>query len=180
MRRPLAVVLLLTLALTIALAAGARAEDPPVLEAGMKAPDFRLNDDRGRAHRLSEANEGSWIVLAFYPKAATPGCTREVCSLRDAVTRMERLEAKVFGISLDDVASQRAFAEAQSVQFPLLSDPDASAARRYGVLDPRGTHTQRVTFLIDPAGTIRHVDRTVNVMDHGKDVIDRLNAFLGR
>jgi peroxiredoxin Q/BCP len=151
-------------------------DDDGRLAVGDRAPDFRLNDDRGRAVRLADANEASWVVLAFYPKASTPGCTREVCSLRDVLQDLEDLDARVFGLSLDDVVSQRAFREQQLLTFPLLSDPDGSVAAKYEVL-ASGLYAQRVTFLVDPEGVVRHIDRAVDVMTHGADVAARLRAL---
>jgi peroxiredoxin Q/BCP len=92
-----------------------------------------------------------------------------MCSLRDAASELSGLGARVLGISLDDVVSLAAFAEAQQLAFPLLSDADGSAARKFGVLTERG-FAQRVTFVISPQGEIRHVDRQIDVTKHGADL----------
>ncbi len=91
----------------------------------------------------------------------------EVNSLRDAADDFEILGVQVYGISLDDVASQAAFAKNEGLNFPLLSDPDGSAARKYGVLMPNGAYSKRVTFIIDSEGVLRHIDEEVDVRAHG-------------
>ena len=94
----------------------------------------------------------------------------QVCSLRDVAEKLEQLGVSVYAMSLDDVAAQKAFAEAQELNFGLLSDTDGSAARKYGVLGKRG-YAQRVTFLIDDKGVLRHIDREVKVRSHGADLV---------
>ena len=150
---------------------------PRPLAVGDAAPPWRLNDDTGHAAALADAKGEAWVVLAFYPKADTPGCTREVCSLRDALADLEGLDARVYGISLDDVVAQRAFREGQGLTFPLLSDPDGSVARKYGVLPEGARFAQRVTFVVDPDGILRWIDRGVAVATHGQDLADRLRAL---
>lgn len=95
-------------------------------------------------------------------------------SLRDAAAPFEELGLEVYGVSLDDVASLGKFAEDQALTFPLLSDPDASVAKRYGVLAPGGAYAKRVTFVIDPKGILRAVDDAVSVRTHGTDLADRV------
>ena len=151
--------------------------EPKPLAVGDKAPDWRLNDDTGHAASLADAKGTSWVVLAFYPKASTPGCTKEMCSLRDALADLEGLDARVYGISLDDVVAQKAFKEAQGLTFPLLSDPDGSVARKYQVLPAGALYTQRVTFVTDPEGTLRLIDREVGVTSHGQDMAARLREL---
>ena len=93
-----------------------------------------------------------------------------MCSLRDAATDFARLDVQVYGLSLDDVASLAEFAKAQQLAFPLLSDPDGSVARKYGVLMPNRPMSRRVTFVLDPHGVLRHVDEKVDVGRHGADL----------
>lgn len=151
---------------TVALAAAAPAEGP---EAGAAAPDFELQDQHGRVHRLQDYR-GDWLVLYFYPKAFTPGCTDQVCAFRDDIVALRKAGAKVVGVSLDDVASQAEFADKYQVPFPLLSDASKETALRYGVLawrEGRGDYTRRETFLIDAHGKVvrryRDVDPQANV-----------------
>lgn len=93
-----------------------------------------------------------------------------MCSLRDAADPFEELGVTVYGVSTDDVKTQAAFARAQRLSFALLSDPDASAARKYGVASPRRPFARRVTFVIDPRGALRHVERKVDVRRHGEQL----------
>lgn len=93
-----------------------------------------------------------------------------MCSLRDSEKPLIELGVKVFGISMDDVVSQKQFHEQQKLNFPLLSDPDGSVAKRYGALPEGKAYTSRVTFVIDPTGVVKHVDRNVQVGSHGADL----------
>jgi peroxiredoxin Q/BCP len=122
---------------------------------GDAAPAFRLQDQKGHWHSLGDY-EGRWLVLYFYPKDFTPGCTTEVCAFRDDIVALRKAGAEVVGVSLDDVASHADFAKKYHVPFPLLSDADQDAAKRYGVLAQHGdmTYARRETFLIDPHGRI--------------------------
>jgi peroxiredoxin Q/BCP len=102
-----------------------------------------------------------------------------MCSLRDAAKEFEDLGVLVYGLSLDDVESQAAFAKAQGLAFPLLSDPDGSAAAKYGVLDAKRGYTQRVTFVLDDKGVLRAIDEQVDVTSHGTDLADRIHELRG-
>jgi len=163
-------ILPLTLCGAAVLIAAAMAEEKTGPRVDAAAPAFRLNDHEGRARTLDELRGGGWLALAFYPKAHTGGCTREVCALRDSLADLNALKIAVCGISLDDVASQKSFHEAQKLNFPLLSDPDGSVAAKYGALLEGKPYSARVTFLIDDKGVLRHVDRNVGVDSHGKDL----------
>lgn len=175
MRTP---VLLLALAAAAAwYMAPLHAEDRPVptapkdLAVGDTPGAFALNDQDGKAVRLGQGKDHGWFVLAFYPKAMTGGCTKEVCSLRDALADLTAAGVKVYGISLDDVVSQKQFHTQQSLTYPLLSDPDGSVARRFQVLPEGKAYASRVTFVVDPAGVLRHLDRGVQVATHGADLV---------
>jgi peroxiredoxin Q/BCP len=149
------------------------AEEPKVseIQVGDKPGAFALNDHEGKAVRLGGGEGHGWFVLAFYPKAMTGGCTKEVCSLRDNESALSANGVKVYGVSLDDVVSQKAFHGQQKLSFPLLSDPDGSVAARYRTLPEGAKWTQRVTFVVDPEGVVRHVDRAVQVGTHGADLL---------
>lgn len=148
-----------TLALALgllALASAALAKDaapPPAV--GAAAPAFRLQDQTGAWRSLSDYS-GKWLVLYFYPKDFTPGCTTEVCAFRDEIAKVREAGAEVVGVSLDDVSSHEAFAKKHRVPFALLADVDKSTARAYGVLTSRGPihYARRDTFVIDPHGKI--------------------------
>ena len=147
-------------------AAGEEAAAAP--QDGQAAPDFRLQDQKGNWHTLAQYH-GKWVVLYFYPKDDTPGCTTEVCTFRDDVAKLHKENAEVLGVSLDDVKSHEAFAEKYHVPFPLLSDNAQVAAKSYGVLATHGTmsYARRETFLIDPHG---------KVVRHYKDVDPKANS----
>ncbi len=147
-------------------------------EVGKPAPALRLNDHTGKIVTLGGKSE-NWSVLAFYPKAMTSGCTAEVCSMRDSLQDLETIGADVYGISLDSVQDQAQFVEKQELNFPLLSDPDASAANKYGVLDPAAQYTKRVTFVIDDQGVLRKIIDKVNVETHGEDLAVLVDELKG-
>lgn len=147
---------------------------------GQAAPSFELQDQNGQLHRLADYR-GSWVVLYFYPKDDTPGCTTEACNFRDDYYRLRALEAVVLGVSLDDVASHKQFAEKYHLPFPLLADVGHDVARDYRVLRSFGPmkFTSRQTFIIDPKGQIaRHYGR-VDPKRHAARVISDLEALRG-
>ena len=144
----------LLLALALALPAFAADENaPPAV--GSHAPAFRLQDQNGAWHTLGEYS-GQWLVLYFYPKDFTPGCTKEVCAFRDWITKLRAAGAEVVGVSLDDVASHEKFAKEHQVPFSLLADSSQSTAKAYGVLSSKlgFSYARRDTFVIDPQGRI--------------------------
>ncbi len=154
----------------------ARANPPAV---GSPAPAFSLQDQKGATHRLADYR-GGWVVLYFYPKDDTPGCTTEACALRDNIFAFRKAGATILGISVDDVESHKAFAEKHSLPFTLLADPTKQTARDYGVLvKMMGLFelAQRDTFLIDPQGRIvRHWPK-VDPKDHSDMVLKELLAL---
>ena len=122
---------------------------------GSAAPDFKLQDQKGEWRTLDQYH-GKWVVLYFYPKDDTPGCTTEVCTFRDDVLKLRKAGAEVLGVSLDDIKSHAAFAEKYHVPFPLLADNTQVTAKAYGVLASKlgFTYARRETFLIDPTGKV--------------------------
>ena len=146
---------------------------------GDAAPDFRLQDQNSEWHALGDY-QGKWLVLYFYPKADTPGCTTEACEFRDNIFAYEDLGAAVVGVSLDDVASQADFAEKYSLPFPLLSDAAQEVATAYGVLTSFGNMqvANRETFLIGPDGKIaKHYD-SVDPATHSAEVLADLKELM--
>ncbi len=141
-------------------------------QAGEAAPAFRLQDQNGHWHTPTEFH-GRWLVLYFYPKDFTPGCTTEVCAFRDDIAKLRQAGADVVGISLDDVKSHADFAAKYHVPFPLLSDADRTVATRYGVLTTHmGQHyAKRTTFLIDPQGVIAKVYADVDPEQNSAQVL---------
>jgi thioredoxin-dependent peroxiredoxin len=147
-----------------------------MLKEGDAAPDFTSRDAQGNTVRLSDLR-GRNVVLYFYPKDDTPGCTKEACSFRDASDVYEREGVKVLGVSLDDEQSHQAFAEKYNLPFTLLADTDHSVSEAYGVYGQktRGDRTymgvDRKTFLIDPEGRIKKVFDKVDVERHADEVL---------
>ena len=142
---------------------------PPV---GAAAPGFELPDQEGETRRLEDFG-GKWLVLYFYPKDNTPGCTTQACDFRDNIFAFRKLDAEIVGISLDRVDSHREFATEHSLPFTLLADSEGKAARDYGVLRNFGVVelASRQTFLISPEGVIaRHYEK-VDLDTHSADVL---------
>ena len=146
---------------------------------GEAAPAFRLQDQNNEWHTLDQY-KGKWLVLYFYPKADTPGCTTEACEFRDNIFAYEEIGAEVIGVSLDDVPSQAAFAEKYSLPFPLLSDAQQVVATAYGVLGNFGAMTvaKRETFIINPEGQVAKHYATVVPETHSAEVLADLKALM--
>lgn len=168
--------LLLLLLLIAAPAFAAEADAGPAV--GRSAPDFRLQDQKGDWHTLA-GERGKWVVLYFYPKDFTPGCTTEVCAFRDDIIELRKAGADVFGVSLDDVKSHAEFAQKYKVPFRLLSDADSSVAKNYGVLasKPGMSYARRETFLIDPEGKVAKRYQDVDPKENSKQVLADLAAL---
>ena len=167
----------LVAALVLAFTKMARAGELP--KVGQLAPDFSLPDQNGVVHSLKEFS-GKWLVLYFYPKDDTPGCTQEACAFRDDLHKLTALGAEVVGISVDDGKSHAEFAQKYHLPFPLLADSDKEVAARYGVLMNLGfvKIAKRYTFLIDPQGNINKVYDKVETSRHSQEIIDDLNKLL--
>lgn len=146
------------------------------LTAGTAAPDVSATGTDGKPVKLSDFH-GKWVVLFFYPKADTPGCTTESCSLRDGHAEIGALNAVVLGASLDDVDAQQAFKGKYNLPYTLLADKDKTVAKAFDVLATGGLFAQRKTFLINPQGTIAYVFDTVNVGSHAADVTAKLKEL---
>ncbi len=146
-----------------------------MLTAGTKAPDFTLLDMDGKAHSLSDF-AGQRVVLYFYPKDNTAGCTRQACAFRDTQDQMAALNAAVIGISKDSAASHRKFAEKNELNFLLLSDPDHAVMEAYGVWQEKkmcgkvSMGTVRTTFIIDEKGVVEKVMEKVKPDTNAADV----------
>lgn len=170
------VVLVLAVVCFIAYQVLSVAGDVP--KAGSAAPDFTLPDAQSKPHSLADY-AGSWLVLYFYPKDDTPGCTKEACSFRDDLFQLEKLGAKVVGVSVDDTESHAQFARKYSLPFPLLSDKDGKVADQYGALMNLGVikKAKRYTFLIDPQGKIAKVYLSVDTSRHSQEIIDDLKQL---
>jgi len=146
---------------------------------GQSAPEFELPDQDGQLHSLEDYRD-RWVVLYFYPKDETPGCTTEACAFRDNIFAFQEIDAQILGISFDDVASHKVFAEHYNLPFPLLADVDGKAAEAYGVKTRMLgiTLAKRQTFLIDPHGTIvKHYD-SVKPANHSSEVLADLKTLI--
>lgn len=147
---------------------------------GDAAPDFELISTEGETIKLSSL-QGQKVVLYFYPKDDTPGCTKEACDLRDNYTEIKKF-AVILGVSADDNTSHKKFAEKHSIPFPLLSDSDKKVCTDYGVWVQKSMFgkkymgIQRATFLIDEKGKIAKIWPKVNVLSHVNDVIKAINS----
>ncbi len=155
-----------------------------LLRVGDPAPAFSLKSGDGRTVRLSELR-GRTVVLYFYPKDDTPGCTREACGFRDALGALTGAGAVVLGVSRDTDASHRRFAEKYRLTFPLLSDPDAAAANAYGVYKRKSLYgrsylgIERTTFVIDAQGRIERIFSRVQVDGHIQEVLEAIRKTPG-
>jgi peroxiredoxin Q/BCP len=127
-----------------------------VIEEGKPAPDFELESDTGETVKLSDLR-GQPVVLYFYPKDDTPGCTAEACSFRDSYEDFQEAGAEVIGVSSDSASSHEKFASRHRLPFTLLSDADGKVRKKYGVPATLGLLPGRVTFVIDRDGVVRHV-----------------------
>jgi len=147
-----------------------------VLQVGHPAPDFTAPATDNKTVTLS-ALRGQWVVLYFYPKANTPGCTKEACSLRDGYLKLQQQGVVILGASLDTIDAQKSFKEKHSLPFDLLSDADKKIARAYGVLAPGGLFTRRETFIIDPKGNLARVLDKVDVAKHDAEILGAVLAL---
>ncbi len=152
------------------------ADDVPAV--GGPAPDFSLPDQNGRLLTL-ESLRGKWLVLYFYPKDDTPGCTTEACSFRDDLAQLNALGAQIVGVSVDDSASHAEFAKKYHLPFPLLADKDGAVARRYGAYADWKVvrYAKRYTFLIDAQGKIAKTYLKVDTSRHSAEIIADLKQL---
>jgi len=163
--------------LTAALLATAGLLHASDIHPGMKAPPFTAQDGSGKTVQLADYLGKSNIVLYFYPKDDTPGCTAEACSLRDGHADLLAAGAVVIGVSADTAASHAAFAAKYHLPFPLLADPDRRIIEAYNVRMPLLGLAKRVTFLIDRQGLIRHIISEVDTKAHDKQVLELLKRM---
>ena len=138
------------------------------------APDFSLQDQNGDLHSLSY-HKGHHVLIYFYPKDDTPGCTTEACTIRDMYKDFESNGVKVFGVSADSVGSHKKFVEKFGLPFTLLSDPDKKVIRLYGA--NAGSLTKRVSYLISPAGIVMKAYPKVDPAAHGGEILKDITAL---
>ncbi|MGK2848727.1 MAG: thioredoxin-dependent thiol peroxidase [Minisyncoccota bacterium] len=153
------------------------------LKLKQKAPALILSDQNGTQHTLKQYL-GKWVVLYFYPKDDTPGCTAEACSFRDGYAMLKRASIVVLGVSADSVKKHRKFAEKYSLPFSLLSDEEKITVERYGVWVPKKFMGRdymgiaRTTFLIDPAGKIAKIYENVKPNDHAIEILEDMKTLM--
>ncbi len=141
------------------------------LTVGTKAPSFTVKDTNGNTVSLSDYS-GKTVVLYFYPKDDTPGCTKEACSFRDNYEQYLSKDVGVLGVSMDDESSHKAFAEKFNLPFPLLADVDGVITKGFDVFG--GSYAKRVTFIIDGNGTISEVITDVKTETHAQDILAKI------
>ncbi len=146
------------------------------------APDFSLPDQDNKEHKLSQY-KGGWVLIYFYPKDDTPGCTKEACMIRDSFPDFRKLKVQVFGISVDSVKSHHKFAKKYQLPFILLADTDKKVVNLYGVwvkknfMGKEYMGTIRTSFLIDPAGKIQKIYEDVKPDKHAQEVLKDLEEL---
>jgi peroxiredoxin Q/BCP len=153
-----------------------------LIEPGRKAPAFSLKDQKGKTHKLSDYR-GKPLVLYFYPKDDTSGCTKEACAFRDNLPKFKTGKAAVLGVSILDEASKARFADKYDLNFPLLADADHEVAEKYGVWQKRSMYGRsfmgvaRTTYLIDANGEVARRWDKVKVDGHAEDVLAAVNEL---
>lgn len=154
----------------------------PLPKVGAKAPAFKVSDEDGQV-RTSKEYLGKWLLIYFYPKDDTPGCTIEACTIRDQFKDFKKIGATVLGVSKDDAKSHRRFKDAYELPFTLLADTDLTMNKAYGVWGKKNMMgreymgTKRTSFLIDPKGVVRKVYENVKPPLHAAQVIVDLKAL---
>ena len=153
-----------------------------LIDPGRKAPAFSLKDQDGKSHTLAE-NSGRPVILYFYPKDDTPGCTKESCAFRDNLPKFRKSQAAVFGMSILDEASKKRFADKFDLNFPLLADADHAVAEKYGVWQQKSLYGRkfmgivRTTYLVGADGKVVKRWDNVKVDGHAEEVLDAVKEL---
>lgn len=168
----------ISLLILLVLAISPRSDGSGVLIVGAPAPEFELPDQTGQLHSLEDYRD-RWVVLYFYPKDETPGCTTEACEFRDSIFEFQKFNAQILGVSFDSIESHFKFAEHNELPFPLLADTEGKAAEAYGVKTKMFgmTVAKRQTFLVDPVGNIAKHYESVQPATHSTEVLADLKAL---
>ena len=170
----LACCLALGLLVVAILAGGAAAAE---LKVGDDAPEFSMVGSDGKTYKLSDFKGKQAVVVAWYPRAFTGGCTKECKAFKEQGSSIREYEVAYFTASNDPAEKNKAFAESLAVDYPILSDPDSSVAKAYGVLNDKGTAALRWTYYIGADGKILHIDKAVKTESHGADVAAKLGEL---
>lgn len=153
-----------------------------MLKVNQKAPDFKLPDQNSKIHKLSDYR-GQSVLIYFYPKDDTPGCTKEACAIQDNFPNFNKLNTKVFGVSVDSVESHKKFAEKYKLRFVLLSDKDKEVVKKYGVWGKKKMMgreyfgVKRTSFLINQTGKIIKIYENVKPEIHAEEVLKDLENY---
>jgi peroxiredoxin Q/BCP len=148
----------------------------------MKAPEFNLPDENNNYHKLSDYL-GKWVVLYFYPKDDTPGCTAEACSFRDSLADLKKYGVEILGVSKDSVKSHKKFSEKYGLNFPILSDESLETIKAYGAYGEKKfmgktfEGVSRVTFLIDKKGYVKKKHEKVSPKKHAREILDDIKEL---
>jgi thioredoxin-dependent peroxiredoxin len=146
------------------------------LKVGDPAPDFEMKGSDGKTYKLSDFKGKKPVVIAWYPKAFTQGCTKECKAMAEQGADIRKYDVAYFTASVDDAEQNKKFAESLSLDYPILSDPTKENAKKFGVLNDRGM-ANRWTFYIDKNGKIAHIDQKVSTETHGKDIAAKLKEL---
>jgi len=147
------------------------------LKVGDAAPDFEMVGSDGKTYQLADFKGKSAVVVAWYPRAFTGGCTKECKAFKEQGGSIREYNVAYFTASNDPAEKNKAFAESLGVDYPILSDPDSKVAKAYGVLNEKGTAALRWTFYIGENGKVLHIDKTVKTDSHGTDVAEKLGEL---
>jgi peroxiredoxin Q/BCP len=149
-----------------------------MLKVGDKLPEFEgvLTSEKNLS---SKELLGKWVVLFFFPKAFTPGCTNEVCSVNDNIENLKKLGVEVFGISKDKLSTQKRFKEKYNLKYELIADESGNIIKKFGISKKTGS-AERKTFIIDPEGKVAYIFEKVDVKNHGKEIEQVLLSLFNR
>ena len=147
----------------------------PELNIGDRAPDFTAETTEGKVSLKDY--RGKNLIVYFYVKDQTPGCTMQSCSLRDGIEKIKQLRAEVLGVSVDNLTSHEKFKAAYNLNFPLVADTDYSISKAFGAFNEERQMSKRMTFVIDKDGIIRHIFRKVDVRAHAEEVAEALKVM---
>ncbi len=155
----------------------AQAEDKAVAKEGAKAPEFKLKGSDGKEYSLKQFAGKQAVVIAWFPKAFTGGCTKECKSMRENGEKIRQFDVAYFTASTDDVEKNTDFAKSLMLDYPILSDPGKDVAKAYGVVHEGREVPERWTFYIDKDGVIKSIDKTVKTDSHGEDIAKKLEEL---
>ncbi|MDR3627704.1 MAG: peroxiredoxin [Ignavibacteriaceae bacterium] len=156
---------------SFSLAQNTKTEKEGELKVGMSAPNFTLHDAFGHSYKLSSYKGKMPVVVYFYPKAGTSGCTKEACGIRDDWSKFKDSKVQVLGISIDQKDEIKKFVKDYNLNFPLLSDADKNVSKKYGVLSDKG-YDNRITFIVDKKGIIAEIINVSDIEGHSAKVLD--------